>query len=89
VACPELFNAATPRLVDPSRNVTDPPVTLTPADFTVAVSVSEAPVLVDELDNDSEVALALGCVLDVPPPPLEQPARTPTATSRNAAESVE
>jgi hypothetical protein len=45
--------------------------------------------LVDELDNDSEVALALGCVLDVPPPPLEQPARTPTATSRNAAESVE
>ena len=51
--------------------------------------LSPGVVLIDELDNDSEVALALGCVLDVPPPPLEQPARTPTATSRNAAESVE
>jgi hypothetical protein len=88
VACPELFSATTDTLVEPSRKVTDPPVTLTPADFTVAVRVSEAPVLIEELDKDSDVVVALGCGVDVPPPP-EHPGTTPATASMIPTEILE
>jgi hypothetical protein len=42
-ACPELFNATTARLVEPSRKVTDPEVTSAPVEVTVAVSFTEVP----------------------------------------------
>jgi len=57
--------------------------------LTVAVSVTEAPALTEELDKARDVVVAVSVGVVVPPPPPEQPITEPVTANRIALEMNE